>query len=465
MLTSPAATLAGLATAVLLVVAPVHEVLATPEPERIAGPGRVATSVAAARSGWDRAETAVLATAGDFPDALAASTLASAHDAPLLLTRPSSLPSAVGDELERLDTGRVLVLGGDDAVSPTVVDQLAELDTSPQVERLAGGDRFATAAAIATEVGAASGSTEAVVVLGDDFPDALAAGALGLLDPAPPVLLAQSDELPDASRRALDALAVDRVTMVGGPSAIAEGVQARLDAEGYHTERLSGGDRYWTSAAVGAELESRGVAPDRVTLATGTDFPDALAAGPLAARRDALLHLVAPSQPHEPNDRLLRERADQWAGAAMLGGSQVLDEAARASLTRSLRDEPHPEPATVARSVGDIAVDTALDQLGTPYRYGATGPGAFDCSGLTSFAWRAAGVEIPRTSSQQFASLPRVAAADRQPGDLVAFGNPVHHIGIYLGDDQMVEAPHSGQHVRIGSIHRPHRRGFVRPAP
>lgn len=465
MLTYPAATLAALAAAVLLVVAPVHEALATPEPERIAGPDRVATSVAAARAGWEHTETAVLATADGFPDALAASTLASAHDAPLLLTHPSSLPSSVGDELERLDAGRVLVLGGDNAISATVVDQLAGLDTSPQVERLAGDDRFATAAAIAAEVGAASGSNEAVVALGDDFADALAAGALGLLDPAPPVLLAQPDELPEASRRALDALAVDRVMLVGGTSAIAESVQARLDADGYHTERLSGGDRYWTSAAVGAELESRGVTPDRVTLATGTDFPDALAAGPLAARRDALLHLVAPSQPHEPNDRLLRERADRWAGATMLGGSQALDEAARASLTRSLRDEPHPEPATVARSVGEVAVDTALDQLGTPYRYGATGPGAFDCSGLTSFAWRAAGVEIPRTSGQQFASLPRVAAADRQPGDLVAFGNPVHHIGIYLGDDQMVEAPHSGTQVRIGSIHRPNRRGFVRPAP
>ncbi len=99
-----------------------------------------------------------------------------------------------------------------------------------------------------------------------------------------------------------------------------------------------------------------------------------------------------------------------------------------------------------------IALQTAFAQLGKPYVWGAAGPRSFDCSGLTMFSWRAAGVSLPHSSRMQFSSGRHVARADLQPGDLVFFGSPIHHVGIYIGAGQMIHAPTPGDVVRIGSI-------------
>jgi cell wall-associated NlpC family hydrolase len=120
------------------------------------------------------------------------------------------------------------------------------------------------------------------------------------------------------------------------------------------------------------------------------------------------------------------------------------------------------------------AVAVALAQLGSPYVWGAEGPAAFDCSGLTSFAYAAAGVTIPRVSRAQFAAYAGLRPVDPLhlvPGDLVFFadnpGSPstIHHVGMYIGKGLMVEAPHTGAVVRTSSIWRPSYAGAVRPAP
>jgi peptidoglycan DL-endopeptidase CwlO len=120
------------------------------------------------------------------------------------------------------------------------------------------------------------------------------------------------------------------------------------------------------------------------------------------------------------------------------------------------------------------AVAVALAQLGSPYVWGAEGPSTFDCSGLTSFAYAAAGVTIPRVSRAQFAAYAGMRPVDRLhlvPGDLVFFAdnprNPstIHHVGMYIGRGLMVEAPHTGAVVRTSSIMRSSYAGAVRPAP
>jgi cell wall-associated NlpC family hydrolase len=121
------------------------------------------------------------------------------------------------------------------------------------------------------------------------------------------------------------------------------------------------------------------------------------------------------------------------------------------------------------------AVRVALAQLGAPYRWGATGPNEFDCSGLMSFAYSAAGAPIPRTSRTQYAALAQagrsVAMNALLPGDLVFFatdpGNPatIHHVGMYVGKGLMVHAPHTGDVVRTASVWRDDFAGAVRPAP
>ena len=106
----------------------------------------------------------------------------------------------------------------------------------------------------------------------------------------------------------------------------------------------------------------------------------------------------------------------------------------------------------------------AQSQLGVPYRYAASEPGVgFDCSGLTMWAWAQAGVRLPHSSAMQFSSLTPVPLDHIQPGDLVAFGTPVHHIGIYIGNGQMIHAPQTGRDVMVASIYRRDLRGAVRP--
>src|SRR5918994_857917 len=113
-----------------------------------------------------------------------------------------------------------------------------------------------------------------------------------------------------------------------------------------------------------------------------------------------------------------------------------------------------------AGPVARAAVRWALAQLGDPYRWGATGPDRFDCSGLTSSAYRAAGVSIPRVSRAQWGAGPHVQVANLLPGDLVFYAdNPrdpatIHHVGMYIGNGLMVHAPHTGDVVRVASIWR-----------
>ena len=108
--------------------------------------------------------------------------------------------------------------------------------------------------------------------------------------------------------------------------------------------------------------------------------------------------------------------------------------------------------ATAVSSAAQKAVDTALAQRGDMYLYGATGPDRFDCSGLTQFAYKAAGITIPRTSKLQSTFGTPVAKADLQPGDLVFFYSPVSHVGMYIGNGQMVHSSSAGKPVAVTSL-------------
>jgi cell wall-associated NlpC family hydrolase len=120
-----------------------------------------------------------------------------------------------------------------------------------------------------------------------------------------------------------------------------------------------------------------------------------------------------------------------------------------ASLAPTAAATKAPAPA----GAGAAALAFARTQLGKPYKYGATGPAAYDCSGLTLAAWKAAGVSLPRTSQQQFAVGKKVAKADLQPGDLVFFysAKPTH-VALYVGDGVIIHAPKPGKDVEYSKV-------------
>ncbi|MGJ0152841.1 NlpC/P60 family protein [Streptomyces sp. CH8.1] len=116
-------------------------------------------------------------------------------------------------------------------------------------------------------------------------------------------------------------------------------------------------------------------------------------------------------------------------------------------------------------AAGGAALRYAAAQIGKPYVWGAEGPGSFDCSGLTSQAWAHAGRTIPRTSQEQWARLPKVPLDQLRPGDLVVYFPKATHVGLYVGDGKVIQAPRPGSVVKVSPVAANPLLGAVRPDP
>ena len=124
-----------------------------------------------------------------------------------------------------------------------------------------------------------------------------------------------------------------------------------------------------------------------------------------------------------------------------------------------------PAPDGTLRSPGEKAAAVALDQVGVRYRYGGSGPQGFDCSGLVHYAYRQAGVAVPRTTGQLWAAAAVVDRKDLRVGDLLFFSieGKMSHVGMYLGGRRFVHAPQSGRTVSVASLDAPfYRRALLR---
>ncbi|MFT4264888.1 MAG: NlpC/P60 family protein [Nocardioides sp.] len=140
--------------------------------------------------------------------------------------------------------------------------------------------------------------------------------------------------------------------------------------------------------------------------------------------------------------------------------SKLQAEEREAILSRGDMRMPTSVPAE-GRAAAAIAYAQA--QLGDAYVWGAAGPDAFDCSGLTMMAWAAAGVSLPHSSRAQYSSGPHVAEADLQPGDLVFYYSPISHVGLYIGSGLVLHAARPGEGVKISALHSMPYSGAVRP--
>jgi putative cell wall-binding protein len=251
-----------------------------PDPDRWAGADRYATAAAiSAQSFAPGVPVAYVATGATFPDALAGAAAAHHEGGPIILTAPDALSGAAAAELQRLDPGRIVVLGGPGSVSDVVLQAIETGGyTTGGVTRLYGADRYETAAAISAAA-FDPGPAVAYIATGTNFPDALVGAAAAGTDDAP-LLLTTKDALPDATKAELGRLKPKGLVILGGTGVISSAVASALDA--YTTGgvvRLAGADRYATAAAISAASFSAGSAIAYV--ATGANFPDALAGAAL----------------------------------------------------------------------------------------------------------------------------------------------------------------------------------------
>jgi N-acetylmuramoyl-L-alanine amidase/putative cell wall-binding protein len=296
---------------------------------RLHGSNRYATAVALADEGWpEGADTVLLASGVAWPDALAAAPLSAALDAPLLLTDPASLSPATSEALGRFAPERIVVLGGDQAVSTATVTAATEAAglSGASVQRIAGANRYETAALIASRV--STSSAEVMLVNGESFPDALSASAHAAAT-ASPILLTRPDVLPASAAAFLAASATETtgVTVVGGPAVVSETVVTGLQEGSTSLEpvtvtRLAGSDRYATNVAVMRKYWGTGKISPYV--ATAADFPDALCAGALAGRDGAPLMLLGGRQMMGRTREFLANNEERLTGFTMVGGPTAL---------------------------------------------------------------------------------------------------------------------------------------------
>ncbi len=243
-----------------------------PRIARYAGATRVETSISLSRQ-RESAPAVVIARSDLFPDALSAAPLAAKVGGSLLLSPPSGLTPALEAEVKRLGATTAYVIGDTTALSSQVDADLQSAGVTT-ITRIGGASRYDTAALIAQRVG----GTHVFIARGDDWPDAASVSQLASTL-TQPILLTPKDTLDPAVADALAALHIGSATIVGGPAAVAPAIEAAVNRAGVTTDRLAGSDRFATSVAVVEELP--GQATDRgVTLVSGRNWPDAIAAGP-----------------------------------------------------------------------------------------------------------------------------------------------------------------------------------------
>jgi putative cell wall-binding protein len=304
---------------------------ATPNVNRISGANRYATAAALSAAAYPSGATDVMiATGADFPDALAGSAAAGRLGMPVLLTERSELPAATRAELNRLDPERIWVLGGTTVIRERVRLALESHASSGDAVRVAGEDRYQTAAKIA-RTWYDPGVPAAFVAVGTNFADALAGAPAAALRNSP-LLLVKPSAIPSSTANTLDHLNPQRIYVLGGTAMISNGVMNALDAyTSGPVTRLAGADRYATAEAIVRAFWTKSV---RAYVASGMDFPDALAGGAVAGRDH--LPMLLSGNGHVPlytGQQVLRLSPRTLT---MLGGTVSLNGAVEARLKRLL---------------------------------------------------------------------------------------------------------------------------------
>ena len=341
-------SLFGTVFAVSLEKAAVRAAVEVTVESRIAGDNRYATAnslalAAATARGSGNTRHIVVASGTNFPDGLAAASLAGATSGVILLTPPSSLPDSVVTTIGSLRSSTGLtnsissatIIGGESAVSSTVKTQLEGLGLN--VARIEGSNRFETANNVAREahrlsasgIGTLDGLKTVFLATGANFPDSLAASSWSYRN-VNPVLLSNGRSLDDATRETIRAIGAQQVLILGGTSAVSADVETALASMSGVTRvrRLQGANRFETAAAIADAIGDHDADyTTRALLLSGSSFPDALAAAPFAGQSDSYAIIPVSSSLPAAISTWLTANASTLTAIRAVGGSSAVPQA------------------------------------------------------------------------------------------------------------------------------------------
>ena len=306
---------------------------------RISGATRYSTAAEVARAGWpEGAERVYIASGVNWPDSLAVTPLAAQTDGPILLSRPSGMPTETIDVLTELMPSEVILVGGEGAVSSAVATQAGvALGIAPEeIQRLAGPDRYSTAVAIAEQMGIGPDGT-VYIAAGRTYPDALSIASHAGITGAPILMT-----LPEAiTQSTIDFFAahsedIQRVVAVGGTGVVSEDVlQVLAQVAGAESDRIAGHDRYTTNLkAISTMCPEGDIEP---FVARADAFPDALCAGVLAAKTGRPVLLVGPKYLPAMTRQTLMNDYERFTGFTIVGGEGAVSTTLEWELQKALR--------------------------------------------------------------------------------------------------------------------------------
>lgn len=284
------------------------------------GETRYGTSVAVSNNGWMETSDYVVLGRGDNPiDSLTGSVLAKKYNAPLLLTKTDHLPSEISTEINRLKPKHVIVLGGENAISSSVVRELES--TGINVQRISGENRYATATHIATAIGT---TNEIFLTTGNNSPDPLSIAPYASMKQIP-ILLTKTDSLTPEVTKMIQNKGISKVTIIGGENVISTNVQNQLTEIGVtHVNRIAGPDRYATSVEIANSFKAE-FDLTNVFFTSGQSYVDALSGSPLAAIQKAPVILVDKDKlPSTVSSWITQNMSSDITNVTFLGGNDVI---------------------------------------------------------------------------------------------------------------------------------------------
>ncbi|MCL2504206.1 MAG: cell wall-binding repeat-containing protein [Coriobacteriia bacterium] len=310
----------------------------------VSGSNRYETAIATSRVAFEdgSSPSVIIASGENWPDALSASSLAGTVEGPILLTRASSLPAGLTGEIARLGATEAIIVGGPSAVSTDVAQALGGVK-GLTVKRIGGADRYETSRLIAeettTRVKAAGGTPDpaAFITTGLNFPDALAASPIAYAK-SRPILLTAPNKLSEHTRMALDTSDVYDTIILGDTRAVSASVETSLTTllgGGTHL-RISGANRYGTARAVATYARMNGLSYENTVIATGENFPDALAGGALAARLRTVLMLTPTKTLDAELSEMILAEPESFGKPYCLGSDAAIQPIVRESIALSL---------------------------------------------------------------------------------------------------------------------------------